>query len=85
MMLRSFPQVNEYGVIHQTITLREADEWKLTYSGGPETRDRYVIVLLYFSMDYSVSYTHCAAGSPVIHGQLHIVDGVIPIWAGNLI
>jgi hypothetical protein len=57
MMLRSFPLVNEYGVIHQTITLREADESKLTYSGGPETRDRYAIVLLYFSLDCSVSYT----------------------------
>ena len=32
--------VNEYGVIHQTATLREADEAMLIYSGGPETRDR---------------------------------------------
>jgi hypothetical protein len=37
--------VNEYGVVHQTITLREADETNLAYSGGPEIRDRYVIHL----------------------------------------
>lgn len=34
------PIVNEYGVIHQTITLRHADESVLMYSGGPETHDR---------------------------------------------
>ena len=38
--------VNEYGIIHQTITLREADESHLAFSGGPETRDRYEIVII---------------------------------------
>lgn len=36
-----FDKVNEYGVIHQTITLREAIEERLNYSGGPETRDSW--------------------------------------------
>ena len=32
--------VNEYGVIHQTMTLRTLDESFVALSGRPETRDR---------------------------------------------
>jgi len=53
--------VNEYGIIHQTITLRDADESKLAYSGGPETRDRYVSVLAawLYENDGSNTRLHC--------------------------
>jgi hypothetical protein len=44
--------VNEYGVVHQTITVREADEPKLSYSGGPETRDSWF-------PGYSWTITYC--------------------------
>lgn len=33
--------VNEHGIIHQTITLREVDEEKLWYTGRPEVRDSW--------------------------------------------
>ena len=33
--------VNEYGVIHQTVTLREVQEDDLLYTGEPETRDSW--------------------------------------------
>jgi cereblon len=33
--------VNEYGSVHQTITLREIDEREVTYVGRPESRDSW--------------------------------------------
>jgi len=33
--------VNEFGFVHQTITVREIDEDEVMYSGGPQTRDSW--------------------------------------------
>lgn len=35
--------VNEYGIVHQTVTLRQVDEQNVFCSGSPERRDRYVL------------------------------------------
>jgi cereblon len=66
--------VNEYGVIHQTITLKEVDESKLLYSGRPETRESWF-------PGYSWTITHCRVchshiGWKFLHVKNHASNAV---------
>lgn len=89
----SFHTVNEYGIIHQTITLRDADENMLAYSGGPETKDRWVILLLLASSAIAQHETGSLTNMSLFSivgfrdtlGPLHIADSVILISVGSFI
>jgi len=60
--------VNEYGVIHQTITVRAIEEHSLQYSGGPETHDSWF-------PGYSWTIAHCSWCLSHIGWKFIEVDG----------